>query len=115
MSIERHEVGPRMSKVAVKGDTVYLAGQIAADPVPSVRGQTTQILAQIDALLKLAKTDKSNLLSATVILSDIRNYDEMNSVWDAWVVQGDTPPRAVFEGKLVNSKALLVIIVTASR
>ena len=29
MSIERKEVGPRMSQIVVHGDTVYLAGIVA--------------------------------------------------------------------------------------
>ena len=51
MSIERHETGPRMSQAVVHGGTVYLAGQVATDPVPSVGEQTRQILAKIDGLL----------------------------------------------------------------
>jgi len=32
MDIERHETGPRMSKVVIHGDTVYLAGIVADNP-----------------------------------------------------------------------------------
>src|SRR5439155_14602114 len=32
MSIKRHGVGPRLSQAVVHGDTVYLAGMVAADP-----------------------------------------------------------------------------------
>jgi hypothetical protein len=32
MKIERHETGPRMSKVVIHGDTVYLAGIVAGSP-----------------------------------------------------------------------------------
>ncbi len=32
MAIERHEVGPRMSKAVVHGNTVYLAGIVADNP-----------------------------------------------------------------------------------
>ncbi len=31
MSIERKQVGARMSQIVVHGDTVYLAGQVAQD------------------------------------------------------------------------------------
>ncbi len=47
MSIERHEVGPLRSKAVVHGDTVYLAGQVAADPSADVQVQTQQILNNI--------------------------------------------------------------------
>ena len=51
MPITRLRTGPRMSQIVIHNDTVYLAGQTANDPVPSVPEQTRQILAKIDALL----------------------------------------------------------------
>jgi enamine deaminase RidA (YjgF/YER057c/UK114 family) len=56
MSIRRIDVGPRMSQAVVHGKTVYLAGQVAADPKADVTGQTEQILSQIDGLLREAGT-----------------------------------------------------------
>ena len=53
MSIQRFENGPRMSRVVVHNDTVYLAGLTAEQAVgKSVGEQTAEILARIDALLK---------------------------------------------------------------
>ncbi|MBV8791776.1 MAG: RidA family protein, partial [Pseudolabrys sp.] len=67
MKIERHDVGTRMSKVVVHGDTVYLAGIVAdAAKGKSVTDQTKDILLQIDGFLKKAGTDKSKLLSANI-------------------------------------------------
>ena len=46
MAIERHDVGTRMSKCVVHGNTVYLAGIVANDPKgKSVTEQTKDILA----------------------------------------------------------------------
>ncbi len=36
MTTKRIGVGPRMSQAVIHGDTVYLAGQVAGNPVPSV-------------------------------------------------------------------------------
>ncbi|MBM3553968.1 MAG: RidA family protein, partial [Alphaproteobacteria bacterium] len=88
MSIQRFKAGPRMSQAVRHGNTVYVAGQVAADPKPSVKEQTRQILAQIDELLAAAGSDKTKLLSATIWLADIRGFAEMNEVWDSWVSQG---------------------------
>ena len=53
MSIQRFENGPRMSRVVVHNDTVYLAGLTAEATVgKSVGEQTAEILARIDGLLK---------------------------------------------------------------
>lgn len=100
MSIRRIDVGPRMSQAVVHGKTVYLAGQVAADPSADVTGQTEQILAQIDRLLGQAGTDKTRILSANIWLADIKTFAEMNKAWDAWVSKGNTPARATVESKL---------------
>jgi len=115
MKITRIEAGPRMSQAVVRGDTVYLAGQVAAKPVPSVGKQTRQILSQIDKLLKAAGTDKSKLLSANIWLADIRGFAEMNEAWDAWVAKGNPPARATVEAKLAAPHYLVEIMVVAAR
>lgn len=115
MSIQRLQVGPRMSHAVIHGDTVYLAGQVASDPVPSVGEQTKQILATIDRLLAEAGTDKSRLLSANIWLTDMARFSEMNAVWDAWVSPGNTPARATVEAKLAAPAYLVEIMVVAAR
>ena len=115
MSVKRLQVGPRMSQAVIHGDTVYLAGQVASDPVPSVGEQTKQILATIDRLLGEAGTDKSRLLSANIWLTDMARFGEMNAVWDAWVSPGNTPARATVEAKLAAPAYLVEIMVVAAR
>jgi enamine deaminase RidA (YjgF/YER057c/UK114 family) len=116
MTIQRFENGPRMSRVVVHGDTVYLAGLTADATVgKSVAEQTKEILAKIDALLKLGGTDKSKLLQAVIWLQDIRTVDEFNQVWDAWVIPGQTPARACIEARLQSPAKMVEIQVTAAR
>ena len=114
MTVNRLGAGPRMSQAVIHGNTVYLAGQVAADPVPSVGEQTRQVLEKIDALLSEAGTDKTRLLSANIWLAEIRNFDEMNAVWDAWVVPGNAPARATVQAILARPKNLVEIMVTAA-
>ena len=114
MPIRRIDVGPRMSQAVVHGNTVYLAGQVAANPGPSAADQAKQIVAQIDRLLKEAGTDKTKLLSASIWLSDMRHFDEMNGVWDSWISAGNTPARATTEARLASPKYLVEIAVTAA-
>ncbi len=115
MTIERKYVGPRLSQVVVHGDTIYLAGIVADHPVPDVAGQTGQILDKIDQYLRECDSDKTKMLSATIWLSDIRYYDEMNSVWDKWVPQGAAPARACIEGRLASPKYFVEIRIVAGR
>jgi enamine deaminase RidA (YjgF/YER057c/UK114 family) len=116
MSIERIGAGPRMSKAVAHGNTVYLAGQVADQTKgKSVGEQTAEILAIIDQLLAQAGTDKTQILSATIWLTDMATFAEMNSKWDAWVVQGSTPARATVQAQLAAPEYKVEIAVIAAR
>ncbi|MEN8196539.1 MAG: RidA family protein [Pseudomonadota bacterium] len=111
MALKRIQVGPRMSQAVIHGDTVYLAGQVALDaPGGSVTDQTKNILDRIDAVLGEAGSDKSKLITATIWLSDMGDFNEMNAVWDAWVTPGDTPCRACVESPRLASPDFTVEI-----
>jgi enamine deaminase RidA (YjgF/YER057c/UK114 family) len=112
MSVKRINAGPRMSGAVVNGNTVYLAGQVAEGA--TVKAQTEAILKKVDDLLSSAGSSKANLLSTVIYLSDIRTFDEMNAVWDAWVSPGNTPARATVEARLASPKYLVEIMVTAA-
>ena len=115
MSIQRINAGPRMSSAVVHGNTVYLAGLTADDTKADVKGQTQQILDQIDKFLKDAGSDKSKILSANIWLTDIGTWSQMNEVWDAWVAPGSTPARATVEAKLANPALKVEIMVQAAK
>jgi len=112
-TITRLKPGPRMSEAVVYLGIVYLAGQVGS-PGDSVTDQTRAVLAEIDALLALAGSDKSRILKAQIWLADIADFAEMNAVWDAWVPQGHAPARATGEAKLATPEYKVEIIVTAA-
>ena len=116
MTIQRHNVGPRMSQVVVHGDTVYLAGVVAQETISKgVPDQTKEILAKIDGYLAKAGSDKTKILKANIWLSDISTFAEMNAVWDAWVSPGNTPARATVEAKLATAAHKVEIMVVAAK
>ncbi|NHL68601.1 RidA family protein [Burkholderia ambifaria] len=100
MEIKRYGVGERMSQLVVAGGLAFVSGQVADDTSLDVAGQTRQILDKIDQLLERAGLDKRRIVSASIWLADYRSFAEMNSVWDAWVPQGEAPARACVESKL---------------
>jgi len=112
--IERFQVGARMSEMAIYNRTVYLAGQVTSDNSLDIVGQTADVLAQIDKLLAEAGTDKSHILMCQIFLSDLTNFPGMNQVWDAWVSQGNTPPRATVQAALAKPEWLIEMVVTAA-
>jgi len=110
--IERIESGTRVSHAVIHNGVVYVAGVLSTGK--TVKEQTKNVLKGVDATLKRAGTDKSKLLSATVWLTDMSTFDEMNSVWDAWVSKGNPPARACVEAKLVKPGHRVEIAVIAA-
>jgi enamine deaminase RidA (YjgF/YER057c/UK114 family) len=116
MTIQRFDTGPRMSQVVIHGDTVFLAGVVASNAGgQSVTRQTQDVLSIIDGHLKRAGSDKSKLLTATIYLTDMKTFAEMNAVWDGWVSAGNTPARATVEARLASPQYSVEIMVTAAR
>jgi enamine deaminase RidA (YjgF/YER057c/UK114 family) len=116
MTIQRFDTGPRMSQVVVHGNTVYLAGVVANKAAgESVTKQTQEVLSIIDGHLAKAGSDKSKLLTATIYLTDMKNFAEMNAVWDGWVAAGNTPARATVEAKLAGPQYHVEIMVIAAQ
>lgn len=113
MSITRHESNPVYSKVVEANGTVYTAGIVPADLSRDVKGQTAEVVAEIDRLLKLCATDKSRVVSATIWLADIRLREAMNESWTAWLGGKNAPVRACVEAKLVDPRMLVEIAVVA--
>ena len=113
-SIQRFDVGPRMSEMAVHNGVCYLAGQVAGDGSQDITGQTQQVLAAIDALLARAGTDKTKILRAQIFLVDLADFAAMNTVWEQWVVAGHTPPRATVQAALARPEWKIEVVVTAA-
>ena len=114
MSINRMEIGQRMSQIVVRNDTVYLAGQVAKSSEADVQEQTRTTLDKIETLLDQAGSDPQHILSATVYLRDIKDFAAMNEVWDAWVPQGHAPARACVEARLARPDLLVEISIVAA-
>lgn len=114
MTITHHHSNHRMSQMVIHGDTIYLAGQVADDASADVIGQTEQCLAKVEALLTEAGSDKNHILSATIIVKDMTQFAEMNSAWDAWVADGNKPPRAAIEANLALDAFLVEVCIIAA-
>ena len=110
--IERIETGPRMSKIVKHNGVAYLCGQVGDGT--SVADQTRDCLSRIDTLLEKAGSSRKNILQAIVWLSDMSDFADMNSVWDAWVPEGHAPARACGESKLARTELKVGIIITAA-
>lgn len=114
MSITRQQTNKRMSQIVIHNGTIYLAGQVGT-PGESVAQQTQAILDKIDAHLTAAGSDREHILQAIIWLADMKDFEEMNAVWDAWVPEGHAPARACGESKLARPDFTVEITVTAAQ
>ncbi len=113
--LTRIEAGVRLSEAVIYGGKLYSCGVVPDSAVcmPAYE-QTCDVLAQIDALLAAAGSDKTRIIKAIIWLADMADYDAMNRAWDAWVVPGKTPARATVEARLANPGWRVEIMVEAA-
>ena len=114
MSIERMQTAARMSRIVKHNGTVYLCGQVCADATKGMTEQTQTMLDKVDALLTEAGSSRKHMLSATVYVRDMKDFAEMNAVWDAWVPEGHAPARACVEARMARPELLVEVSVVAA-
>jgi len=115
MTIKRYESNEIYSKAAETGGLVFTAGIVPSDLSRDVKGQTVEVLGEIDRLLALAGTSKASVVQATIWLADIRHREQMNEAWKAWTGGRDAPVRACVEAKLVDPRMLVEIAIVAAK
>ena len=69
----------------------------------------------IDALLARAGSDRTRILSVTVYLANMIDFDAMNAVYDEWVDRANPPARACVQAPLAGSEFNVEIAVIAAR
>lgn len=112
--IKRYETKARMSRIVVHNDTAYFCGQVAKDDTKGIAEQTKTMLEKVDELLASIGSDKTKLLSATVYISNMENFQAMNAVWDAWVPEGHAPARACVQASMSRPELLVEVSVIAA-
>ena len=111
--MKRIDSNARRSRAVVVSDMVYLGGQVADSKDADIRIQTRETLAKIDELLTAAGTSRSKLVSATIWLKDMSDYDGMNEIWDTWIDPEQPPARACGEVRMADDRYRIEIIATA--
>ena len=113
--IIRTEPGPILSKAVEYHGFVYLPGITARDTKQDIKGQTADVLAQIDAMLEHHGTDKTRLLQATIWVKHIKERVLMNEVWTPWLPKEGAPVRACVQAEMASPDVLVEIMVTACK
>lgn len=80
-------VGPYSQAVFVKGDTLYVSGQIPFDPKTmtlvsdDIKDQTKQCLENVLAIVQEAGLQKEDIVRCTVYMTDLSQFSLMNDVY----------------------------------
>jgi enamine deaminase RidA (YjgF/YER057c/UK114 family) len=115
VDITRFRPGVRYSGAVVFNGIAYLAGQVASETIgQDVSAQTEEVLRTVDAVLAECGTDKSRLLSVTIYLPHITDFDAMNAVWDKWVDKVNLPARATVEARLADPRLRIELVAIAA-
>jgi len=108
------------SQAVVHNGLVYVAGQLPIDPqdesrfLETVEEQTLQTLNNLQAVLEAANSDRSLVLKATVYISDISIWAQVNEVYASFF--GDhKPARSAVPTKNLPKGYLVEIDVIAAQ
>ena len=108
------------SQAIVHNGLVYVSGQLPIDPkdesrfLETVEDQTLQTLKNVQAVLAAANSDKSLVLKATVYISDISIWAQVNQVYTSFF--GDhLPARSAVPTKNLPKGYLVEIDVIAAQ
>ncbi|PSF39551.1 reactive intermediate/imine deaminase [Aphanothece hegewaldii CCALA 016] len=109
-------VGPYNQAIAAQGKMLFIAGQIPLDPKTGhivgdgdIVAQTTQVMANLEAILTEAGASWDHVVKTTVFLSDFSNFGAMNQVYAASFKDGMAPARACVEVSRLPKDVLVEI------
>ena len=107
---EAPAAGGHYSQAVVANGLVFVAGQLPIRPgggIPEgVEAQTRQALANVAAILKAAGSGLDKIVSATIYVSDIAHWPEVNRVY-AEVLGAHKPARTVAVSPQLHFGALI--------
>jgi 2-iminobutanoate/2-iminopropanoate deaminase len=113
-------IGPYSQGIAA-GNQVYLSGQLPLDPqtnqIPAgatIQDQTRQVIRNLEAVLEAADMSLENVVSTTVYLSDLDDFNAFNAAY-AEFFGSQAPARATVEVARIPRDAKVEISAIAVR
>lgn len=94
-------IGPYSQAIDL-GDLVFVSGQIPLDPETmevvgeTIEEQTTQVMRNLEAILKAADLSFENVAKFTIYLTDLADFDAVNKTYAAFLTE-PYPARATVE------------------
>jgi 2-iminobutanoate/2-iminopropanoate deaminase len=113
-------VGPYNQAILIDG-TLYLSGQIALDPKSmkmdnsSIESETIRVLNNIEAVLKEANYDYSDIIKTTIFLTNMEDFNVVNEIYGKRFEKEFAPARETVEVSGLPKNAKIEISVIAKK
>jgi 2-iminobutanoate/2-iminopropanoate deaminase len=111
-------IGP-YSQAVVHDNTIYVSGQIALNPktgqldTTSIQAETKQVMNNIRGILAASGLEMKHILKATIYLTDIKFFPQVNEVYGAFFNDKNYPARETIAVKALPKGARIEISVSA--
>jgi 2-iminobutanoate/2-iminopropanoate deaminase len=95
-------LGPYNQSVHL-GNLIFTSGQIAIDPQTgelvqdTIEAETDQVIRNLEAILKAGGSSLDNVVSCTVYVKDMKQYERINAVYAQYFPAETAPSRALVE------------------
>ncbi len=113
-------IGP-YNQAVLNGDMLYTSGQIAIDPktgelvIGSIQEETELVMQNLKAILTEAGMTFENVLKASIFISDMHNFAQINEVYARYFNSETAPARETVEVANLPKFVKVEISVIASK
>jgi len=112
-------IGPYNQAVLVN-NTLYTSGQIALDPntmelvMDNIEVETHQVMKNLKAVLQAANMDFSNVIKASIFISDMNDFAKINKVYGSYFDESTAPARETVQVAVLPKNVNVEISVIAA-
>lgn len=91
-------IGP-YNQAILSGNTLYTSGQVAFNPetgelvLDNIKTETRQVMENLNAVLDAAEMSFKNVVKASIFISDMNNFSEINDVYGNYFNDANAPAR----------------------
>jgi len=91
-------IGP-YNQAVLSGNTLYTSGQVAFNPetgglvLDNIKTETRQVMENLKAVLDAAEMSFENVVKASIFISDMNNFLEINDVYGSYFNDANAPAR----------------------
>ncbi|MFK5981975.1 MAG: RidA family protein [Flavobacteriaceae bacterium] len=112
-------IGP-YSQAVLKGGLLFTSGQIAIDPstgelrTENIKVETKLVMDNLKAVLKEADMSFENVIKATIFISDMNDFSQINEVYGSYFNEKNAPARETVQVSVLPKNVNVEISVIAS-